>query len=257
MSLVDYSVDNRIGFVTLNRPEKRNALSKELVADLMVALSKAEHDSDAKVIVLKANGDAFCAGADLAYLQQLQKFSHEENLKDSNQLKELFLKIYTLRKVVIAQVQGHALAGGCGLANVCDFVFAVPEAKFGYTEVKIGFVPALVSVFLIRKIGEQKAKQLLLTGDLISGQETIRMGLANYLVEKNELETSVITFAQHLIKSNSAQSLELTKKLITDVQSMELEDALDHAAEINAEARGTDDCKKGIDAFLNKKDLSW
>ncbi|HZX75423.1 MAG TPA: enoyl-CoA hydratase/isomerase family protein [Cyclobacteriaceae bacterium] len=257
MSLVDYSVNNRIGFVTLNRPEKRNALSKELVADLMVALSKAEHDSDAKVIVLKANGDAFCAGADLAYLQQLQKFSHEENLKDSNQLKELFLKIYTLRKVVIAQVQGHALAGGCGLANVCDFVFAVPEAKFGYTEVKIGFVPALVSVFLIRKIGEQKAKQLLLTGDLISGQETIRMGLVNYLVEKNELETSVITFAQRMIKNNSAQSLELTKKLITDVQSMELEDALDHAAEINAEARGTDDCKKGIDAFLNKKDLSW
>jgi methylglutaconyl-CoA hydratase len=257
MSLVDYSINNRIGVITLNRPEKRNALSKELVDALMVALSTAEHDSDAKVIILKANGDAFCAGADLAYLQQLQQFSHEENLKDSHQLKELFLKIYTLRKVVIAQVQGHALAGGCGLANVCDFVFAVPEAKFGYTEVKIGFVPALVSVFLIRKVGEQKAKQLLLTGDLVQGQEAVALGLVNYLVNKNELESAVLTFAERMIKSNSAQSLELTKKLITDVQSMELEDALDHAAEVNAEARGTDDCKKGIDAFLNKKDLLW
>ena len=257
MSLVDYSVNNRVGFITLNRPEKRNALSRELIEELTIAFSKAEHDSDARVIVLKANGDVFCAGADLAYLKQLQQFSYQENLKDSNQLKELFLKIYTLRKVVIAQVQGHALAGGCGLANVCDFVFAVPDAKFGYTEVKIGFVPALVSVFLIRKIGEQKAKQLLLTGDIISGEETVRMGLVNYLVEKDELENSVLDFAQRMIKNNSAQSLELTKKLITDVQSMELEDALDHAAEVNAEARDTEDCKKGIEAFLNKQNLSW
>jgi len=257
MSLVDYSVSNRIGFITLNRPEKRNALSKELIEALMIALSKAEHDSDAKVIILKANGEAFCAGADLEYLQKLQQFSHAENLKDSNQLKELFLKIYTLRKVVIAQVQGHALAGGCGLTNVCDFVFAVPEAKFGYTEVKIGFVPALVSVFLVRKIGEQKAKQLLLTGDLIQGQDAVTMGLVNYLVNKHELESAVLTFAQRMIKSNSAQSLELTRKIISDVQSMELEDALDHAAEVNAEARSTEDCIKGIDAFLNKRDISW
>lgn len=257
MSLVDYSVNNRIGVITLNRPEKRNALSKELVEALTVAFSTAESDSNAKVIVLKANGDAFCAGADLAYLQQLQQFSHQENLKDSHQLKELFLKIYTLRKVVIAQVQGHALAGGCGLANVCDFIFAVPEAKFGYTEVKIGFVPAIVSVFLIRKVGEQKAKQLLLTGDLIQGQEAVTMGLVNYLVDKNELELIVSDFAQRMIKCNSGQSLELTKKLVTEVQCMELEDALDHAAEVNAVARGTEDCKKGIDAFLNKKDMSW
>jgi methylglutaconyl-CoA hydratase len=257
MSLVDYSAHNRIGFITLNRPEKRNALSKELIEALLIALSRAEHDTDARIIVLKANGDAFCAGADLEHLQKLQQFSHAENLKDSHHLKELFLKIYTLRKVIIAQVQGHALAGGCGLTNVCDFVFAVPEAKFGYTEVKIGFVPALVSVFLIRKIGEQKAKQLLLTGDLVQGQEAVAMGLVNFLAQKNELESAVVAFAQRMIKNNSAQSLELTKKVITDVQGIELEDALDHAAEVNADARDTDDCKKGIDAFLNKRDLSW
>ena len=147
MSLVIYSVQDRVGYITLNRPEKRNALSGEMVTELKAAFAKADEDESVKVIVLKASGEAFCAGADLAYLQQLQKFSLEENVKDSNHLKDLFLQIYQLKKVVIAQVQGHALAGGCGLATICDFVFAIPEAKFGYTEVKIGFIPALVSVF--------------------------------------------------------------------------------------------------------------
>src|SRR5262249_42264171 len=146
MDLVLYEVNDRIGFITLNRPEKRNALSFELVSALKEVFSKAEEDPAVKVVVLRANGEAFCAGGDLAYLQQLQKFSFEENLADSNHLKTLFLKIYQLKKIVIAQVQGHALAGGCGLATVCDFVIAVPEARFGYTEVKIGFVPALVLV---------------------------------------------------------------------------------------------------------------
>ena len=141
MSLVIFTVKDRVGYITLNRPDKRNALSHELVIELIDAFDKAEQDSSVKVVVLKAAGEAFCAGADLAYLQQLQNFSFEQNLEDSRQLKNLFLKIYQLKKVVIAQVQGHALAGGCGLATVCDFTFAVPEAKFGYTEVKIGFSP--------------------------------------------------------------------------------------------------------------------
>jgi methylglutaconyl-CoA hydratase len=145
MSLVIYTVKDRVGYITMNRPEKRNALSHELVMELTHAFDTAENDLSVKVIVLKAQGDAFCAGADLAYLQQLQNYSFEQNLEDSRQLKNLFLKIYQLKKVVIAQVQGHALAGGCGLATVCDFTFAVPEAKLGYTEVKIGFIPALVS----------------------------------------------------------------------------------------------------------------
>jgi methylglutaconyl-CoA hydratase len=257
MSLVLYSVKERIGYITLNRPEKRNALSRELVTELKDAFAKAEKDDIVKVIVLKANGESFCAGADLAYLQELQKFSFEENIADSNHLKELFLQIYQLKKVVIAQVQGHALAGGCGLAAICDFVFAVPEAKFGYTEVKIGFIPAMVLVFLIRKIGEQKAKQLLLSGELIQNEEALRMGLANYIVCKEQLENSVFDFAQRLIKSNSGQSMMLTKQMIGEVQSMSLTDALDYAAKMNAQARATDDCKNGIAAFLEKKEMKW
>ncbi len=257
MKLVDYSVKDRIGFITLNRPEKRNALSFELVEELKINFARAEGDDGVKVIVLRANGETFCAGADLSYLQKLQNFSREENLEDSRLLKDLFYKIYTLNKVVIAQVQGHALAGGCGLATVCDFVYAVPEAKFGYTEVKIGFIPAIVMVFLIRKIGEQKSKHLLLSGELVSDESAIQFGLANKIVNKEKLETAVIDFALRLIKNNSGQSMGLTKRMIGEVQSMKLEDALEYAAERNVEARASNDCKKGIQTFLNKEDLIW
>lgn len=257
MNIVIYSVKDRIGYITLNRPDKRNALSHELVSELMKIFSKAEVDPNVKVVVLNANGEAFCAGADLAYLQQLQNFSFEENLADSNHLKDLFLKIYSLKKVVIAQVQGHALAGGCGLATVCDFTFTVPEAKFGYTEVKIGFIPALVAVFLVRKIGEQKARHLLLTGEIIKAQEALNRGLITAVVEPNDLESTVYQFAQTLISSNSEQSMQLTKQLIQDVPTLPLKEALDMAATMNAHARATEDCKKGISAFLNKQELRW
>jgi methylglutaconyl-CoA hydratase len=257
MNQVEYTVQERVGYITLNRPEKRNALSFELVAELKDAFDIAEKDSAVKVIVLRANGEAFCAGADLGYLQQLQKFSYEENLADSNHLKALFLKIYTLKKVVIAQVQGHALAGGCGLATICDFSFAVPEAKFGYTEVKIGFIPAIVMIFLLRKIGEAKARQLLLSGDLVSAEDARALGLVNTISSKETLEQEVYTFAQRLITTNSATSMEYTKQMIASVQSLSLEDALTFASAMNARARASDDCIKGIQAFLNKEKIAW
>jgi len=257
MKLVEYSVKDRIGIITLNRPEKRNALSHQLVTDLMEAFANAEKAEQVKVIILKANGEAFCAGADLTYLQQLQKFSYEENLQDSTHLKELFLKIYTHPKVVIAQVQGHALAGGCGLATVCDFTYAVPQAKFGYTEVKIGFIPAIVTVFLLRKIGEAKSKELLLGGELISAEQAAQMGLINKVVSVEKLEQEVLEAARKLVEGNSAQSMKLTKQMIAHVQSEPLEEALNYAAEMNARARATGDCKRGIAAFLNKEKLDW
>ncbi|MFZ1805673.1 MAG: enoyl-CoA hydratase/isomerase family protein [Cyclobacteriaceae bacterium] len=257
MSNVLYEVKDRVCFLTLNRPEKKNALNAVMVSDLKNQLTKAESDSEVKVIVLKANGDVFCSGADLESLQQLQKNTHEENLKDSNHLKDLFLQLYTLKKVVVAQVQGHALAGGCGLATVCDFVFAVPKAKMGYTEVRIGFVPAIVMVFLLRKVGEQKAKQLLLSGELITGDDVLKFGLVNRLVPEEQLDDEVNAFCSRLIQNNSIQSMELTKMMIAHSQSMTLEDGLNYASEMNAKARATDDCKRGIGAFLNKEKLTW
>lgn len=257
MSNVQYEVKDRIGFLTLNRPKKKNALNAAMVTDLKSVFAKAEADVDVKVIVLRANGDVFCSGADLESLQQLQKNSREENLRDSNHLKELFYQIYTLKKIVIAQVQGHALAGGCGLATVCDFAMAAPQAKMGYTEVRIGFVPAIVMIFLLRKVGEQKAKQLLLSGELVMGDEAVRLGLVNQIVSADQLAAEVIALAKRLVENNSIQSMELTKQMIADSQSMSLEDGLNYAAEMNAQARATEDCQRGIASFLNKEKLNW
>jgi methylglutaconyl-CoA hydratase len=257
MEFIEYSVKDRIGYITMNRPEKRNALSHEMVSELKIAFKTAEDDEAVKVIILKAKGEAFCAGADLEYLQKLQDFSYEQNVADSTHLKELFLMIYELKKVVVAQVQGHALAGGCGLATVCDFVFAVPEAKFGYTEVKIGFIPAIVMVFLMRKIGEARAKELLITGSLLLADEARTAGLINHIVSRDRLHKEVQKFAANLVKSNSGNSMGITKQMISKVQSLSLKDALTFAAEMNAKTRASEDCKKGIAAFLKKEKISW
>lgn len=257
MEYVEYKSRDRIGYITINRPEKRNALSDGLVQELKDTLSQAERDDSAKVVVLQARGEVFCSGADLAYLQEMQTNSYEKNLADSEHLRELFYQIYTLDKVVIASVQGHAIAGGCGLATVCDFSFAVPHAQFGYTEVRIGFIPAIVMVFLLRKIGEGKARQLLLQGDTLTAEQAKQFRLINEIVPAGELETRVYEFAQKLITSNSANSMRLTKKMIAELHSMSLADALDYAAKMNAEARGSDDCKKGIASFLKKERIVW
>jgi methylglutaconyl-CoA hydratase len=252
-----YAVSNRVATITLNRPEKRNALNFEIVAELKAALKEAAEDSEVKVVIIKANGEAFCAGADLGYLQKLQSYSYEQNLDDSSHLKELFYLIYTSPKIIIAQIQGHALAGGCGLATVCDFSFSVPEAKFGYTEVKIGFIPAIVMVFLLRKIGEGKARQLLLTGELITAEDAKSLGLINFISPSENLEHDVKAFANKLITGNSLQAMQTTKQMIADIQSKSLNEALTFAAEQNAKARASDDCKRGISSFLNKEKLLW
>jgi methylglutaconyl-CoA hydratase len=255
--LVLYEVKERVGYITLNRPEKRNALSYEMVSEIKLAFMKAEADADCKIIVIKGSGEAFCAGADLAYLQQLQTNTFEENLADSRHLMELFQFIYHSHKVVISQISGPALAGGCGLATVCDFSFATPQSTFGYTEVKIGFVPAIVMVFLVRKVAEKTARQLLLTGDVFDAQKALNYGLINEIVEADALDETVFKFAQKLCKQASAQSLGLVKEMLANVQSMEVNSALNYAAQTNAKARATEDCKKGIAAFLNKEKLTW
>lgn len=255
--MVSTSISERIGTIVLNRPEKRNALSAEMVTHLKSAFRKFIEDESVKVIILKANGEAFCAGADLAYLKELQSNSYEENLKDSQHLRELFQLIYESPKIVIAQIEGPAIAGGAGLAGICDFVFAIPETKLAYTEVKIGFVPALVMVFLIRKIGENRARHLLLSGEIIDAQKALEWGIINDIVSGDSIEKHVNEFASNLVRRNAESSMALTKKMISEIQSMDLNKALDYAAAQNAKAREHDDCKKGIGAFLNKEKIKW
>ncbi len=257
MSLINYSVTNRIATITLNRPDKRNALNYEMVGELKQAFNKAEKDDSVKIVIVKAEGKVFSAGADLEYLKKLQQNSYEENLADSAHLMELFKLIYLNKKVVIAQVEGAAIAGGCGLATVCDFVFAVSDAKFGYTEVRIGFIPAIVSVFLVRKIGEGRAKELFLSGKLIDATEAKNFGMVNVICDANKIEQEVNSFALKVCEETSAQSLTMTKHLIAKVQDLPLDEALNYASEQNAKARSADDCKKGISAFIAKEKLIW
>jgi methylglutaconyl-CoA hydratase len=256
-NLVLYSVADRIATISLNRPEKKNAFNPELVTALTAALLQASDDEEVKLIVLKAVGDVFSAGADLAYLQQLQQNSHEENVADSDNLKTLFTTIYYLPKVVIAQVEGHAIAGGCGLATVCDITFAVPEAKFGYTEVKLGFVPAIVSCFLIRKTSETIAKKILLTGDLFSAEEALAYNLITYVTNREEIDLKVSEFAKRLCDSASGNSLMVTKQLIGQTTNPGLERSLALAVQINARVRESEDFKRGIAAFISKEQIKW
>ncbi len=249
--------ENRIGYITLNRPEKRNALGPEMVKGLSEAFDFFSDDEEVKLIVLKAEGKAFCAGADLAYLKDLQSYTFEENLEDSRRLMELFTKIYEYPKVVIAQVQGHAIAGGCGLMTVCDFAFSVPEALFGYTEVRIGFVPALVSVFLNEQIGGAKTQELLLHGGLIEAHQAKAYGLVNEIYSPDELESQVDSFAQELIEKNSTNSMSQTKALLRQLNREERNKNLQDAAKLNAEVRAHPDCVHGISSFLEKKKPQW
>lgn len=255
--LVYYTLTDRVGYITLNRPEKRNALSFEFVKHIKAVFNTALADNQCKVIVLKSSSEAFCAGADLAYLQQLQKNTFDENLADSNNLKELFEMIYNSPKVVISQVEGPAIAGGCGLATVCDFAFATPTSTFGYTEVKIGFVPALVMVFLLKKVNEKTARELLLTGEVFGAAKALELQLINQIIPADEINTFVSTFATKLCNTASAQSLSLVKKMIAELHHQSITEGLQYAAEMNAHARQTDDCKKGIASFVNKEKLVW
>lgn len=257
MSAVTYHVADRVATITLNRPEKRNALNGEVVHMLRELLAAAEADENVKVIVLAANGKAFCAGADLEYLQQLQKNTFDENLRDSRELMLLMQEIYTMQKVVIAQIEGDAIAGGCGLATVADLSYAVPAAKFGYTEVRIGFVPALVSVFLVRKIGEGRARELMLTGRLIGAEQAERYGMINAVLPAEEIKAHVYQVAESLCKEASTNSLKVTKQLVCTALDSTLTDALENAARLNAETRQHPDCKKGIGAFLEKLKPVW
>lgn len=255
--LLYYAADRKAR-ITLNRPEKRNALDDTLVKELTLAFSAAGKDQNVKVVVIDAAGPAFCAGADLDHMQHLSNFDLEENRSDSQHLANLFRVIYELRKPVIAVVNGPALAGGCGLATACDIVIASQEnAKFGYTEVRIGFIPAVVMIFLIKRVGEAKAREVVLRGNIISAVEAREIGLINMVVPSSELEQTVSTLTDELVQKNSGTAMGLCKEMLSKLPGMNFMDSLDFATNMNAAARMTGDCKQGINAFLKGERVQW
>jgi methylglutaconyl-CoA hydratase len=250
---VDY--DSGVATITLNRPEKRNAISFELIDDLLRALNEVEK-SDAIVLILTGAGKAFSSGMDLENLKALIGRSPELNVHDSRTMVRMFRALYEFPKVTIAAVNGPAIAGGTGLALLCDFTLAVPEAKFGYTEVRIGFVPAIVSTFLLRQTGEKYARDLLLTGRIIGAEEAARMGLVNEIVAPESLMVRARELAS-LLMENSPSSLRATKKLLSDHARAELDVQIEAAIRENAAVRSTADFREGVTSFLEKRKPAW
>jgi methylglutaconyl-CoA hydratase len=255
--LVERTLEGRIATMTLNRPDKRNALNAAMVTALRSALDEAATDPHLRVVVLTGAGTVFSAGADLAALEALQTASAEENLADSEHLAGLFRQLYLHPKPILARINGHALAGGCGLAAVCDFSVAAETARLGFTEVRIGFVPAIVSVFVLRKLGETAARDLLLRGVTIGAAEAAAKGLITQTVPAAVLDETVTALAQELARETSASAVQLTKRLLAQVPGMGLDEAVSFAAQLNALARSTQDCQDGIAAFLGKTPPPW
>jgi methylglutaconyl-CoA hydratase len=252
---IQLAYDSGVATITLNRPDKRNAISFELIDDLLRALKDVEA-SDAIVLIVTGAGKAFSAGMDLDNLKMLIGRSPEQNLQDSQTMVRMFRMLYEFPKVTIAAVNGAAIAGGTGLALLCDFTLAVPEAKFGYTEVRIGFVPAIVSTFLLRQVGEKQARDLLLTGRIIAADEAARMGLVSEIVAPEKLMTRARELAA-LLMENSPASLRATKKLLNDHARAELESQIEAAVRENAAVRTTADFREGVTSFLEKRKPVW
>jgi methylglutaconyl-CoA hydratase len=247
--------EDGVAVLTLNRPEKRNAVSFELVEELMAALDEVER-SPAQVLIFTGAGKAFCAGLDLDELKALLGKTHEENVKDSARMAQIFRRIYEFPKPTIAAVNGHAIAGGTGIAFMSDFTLAVPEAGFGYTEVKIGFVPAIVSSVLVWQVGHKIARDLLMSGRLFDAAEAHRYGLVNEIVEPERLMPRARELAAQLLE-NSPSSVRLTKKLINSFLARSLDEQIAQAIEDNARIRTTEDFREGVTAFLEKRKPKW
>ncbi len=249
---VIYTIEGSVALITLNRPDKRNALNDSLIGGLKQKLNQANENEAVRVVVITGAGADFCSGADLAALQKISEASVLENLEDAKSLMELFALIRRVSVPVVAAVRGRALAGGCGLATACDLVLATASARFGYPEVKIGFVPAMVMAILRRNVSEKRAFELITRGAEISAPEAERLGLVNCVFDDETFETQVESYVAGFEKV-SRSAVILSKRLLYQMDGMTFDAALEAGADVNTIARMTEDCQKGIARFLKKK----
>ena len=246
-----YESDGAVGRITLNRPEKRNALNDALITGLRDALEQAKNDAAVRAIVITGAGADFCSGADLAALQKISEASVADNIDDARSLMELFVLIRQVTVPVVAAVRGRALAGGCGLASACDIVLASATARFGYPEVRIGFVPAMVMAILRRNISEKRAFELLTRGAEINAEQAKAFGLVNQVFNEDNFAAEVNAYVRGFEKM-SKTAVALTKTLLYQTDGMAFGDALETGVDVNVIARLTEDCQKGIAQFLKR-----
>jgi|SRR5687767_5365774 len=248
--MILYTVENSIASIVLNRPEKRNALNEALIAEIKSSLERAAGDESVRAIVISGAGKDFCSGADLSALQKIARASMSDNAEDARSLLDLFVRIRQIRVPVVAAVRGRALAGGCGLATACDLVLASETARFGYPEVKIGFVPAMVLAILRRNISEKRAFELITRGEEIDAAYANEIGLVNRVFSDNTFDKEVNSYLQRFTEVSSS-SIALTKSLLYQVDGLPFLEALETGADVNVIARMTEDCQQGIAKFLN------
>lgn len=248
--------DGGVLTITMNRPDKRNALNPAMIDELTRALTAAGIDPACEVILLTGAGEAFCAGLDLEHLETLGAKTPEQHRADSERIALLLRTLYDTPKPTIAAVNGAAIAGGMGLATICDFTLAIPEAKFGYTEVKIGFVPAIVSAYLRGQIGDKHARDLLLTGRLIKAPEAFDLGLVTRVVAEQDLMREARGLAKKLL-CNSPAAMQATKRLLSQHAHHHLNEEIESAIAANVQARTTEDFKEGVRSFLEKRQPDW
>lgn len=254
---INYEVKDRIATISLNRPDQGNAINDLMIAELKDALQAAQVSGEAKVILLRANGPAFCLGTDSTYLEKVAGFSHEQHQADSASFAQLLFNLYRSPKVVVCQVQGDAVAEGAALVTVCDLSIASDGARIGFPEVRYGQAPALILPILLRKLGETKAKELMLTGDLIPGPNAASIGLINKSVASATLQDQVQTLSTSLCNNNSFAAMQLTKKMVVDVQDFPFENAMKFAAKMNAHSRLTEDFRRGIQELKKGGTITW
>jgi methylglutaconyl-CoA hydratase len=247
-----YSVDGAIARLTLNRPEKRNALNDIVIDGFKQGLRQADSDKAIRAVVISGAGPDFCSGADLSALQKISGASVEENVDDARSLMDLFVMMRNMRLPVIAAVRGRAFAGGCGLATACDIVLASTSARFGYPEVKIGFVPAMVMAILRRNVSEKRAFELIARGAEINAAEAERIGLVNQVFDDETFDLAVTAYARAFEKV-SQSAVALSKKLLYQIDSLSFTEALESGVDVNVIARMTEECKNGIARFLKKE----
>jgi methylglutaconyl-CoA hydratase len=246
-----YSTEQSIARITLNRPDKRNALDGEIVSEVKDALRVSARDESVRVVLLAGAGKDFCSGADLAALRRISEATVMENVADAQNLAELFIEMRRHPRPVIAAVRGRALAGGCGLATACDIVLAAESAQFGYPEVNIGFIPAMVMAILRRSVSEKRAFELITRGEIITAQTAADTGMINRVFSDDEFEQAVEAYATEMAKK-SASAVSLAKNLLYHMDAMTFETALEAGVQLNAITRMTEDCKRGVERFLKK-----
>jgi methylglutaconyl-CoA hydratase len=248
---IRYHVEDGVARIVLNRPDKKNALDSELVTEIRDAVGAASRDEQARVVLLSGAGSDFCSGADLSGLQKTSQAGVLENMADARNMAELFVEMRRHPQPIVAAVRGRALAGGCGLATAADLILAAESARFGYPEVNIGFVPAMVMAILRRSLSEKRAFELITMGEVISAQTALDMGLVNRVFADDTFDIDVDAYVGKLA-AKSASAVSLSKHLLYHMDGMSFEAAIEAGVHINAIARATEDCKRGVERFLKK-----